>query len=439
VGRKTMIRTAVFLVLSALVPLTAHASGRVTRLSPNGVDDTSQLQAALDGCAGVHVPCVIALAAGVFHTDALLVRDFKGAILGKGRGRTIIRPLAGTPLRSTAQVFLGDPTLAQPYPVLLHFADGGDILLSGFTLEFPEDMQVSQWRLGLSPVDNALLSAVMVDGGDTDRARLAVSNLEIVASAHPNTEIYGSNVINAIRFEGQIRSVDASDDVGMATPLGSGLFVARDVNITGTGLGFALRDAQNLVVDIAENEITNTRLIGVFFADVGGSHVTVARNSISSETGGLYWLRGVRPQDAPSNVRISDNRLSINRAGTGILGPGDGVAFIDLTVFDDPVTGGAIDRTTIERNRIVLGIDAYEAVLVLGDRGKVTVVDNKLTGPALDTGVWIEESRGTRVARNHFDGFSPAPDVYLLSSTSECRVLQPGATVLDEGVGNVVR
>jgi hypothetical protein len=434
-----MIRMAALVALTVLVPQAALASGLVHRLKPNGVDDTQQLQEALDACSGVRVPCLIELAAGVFHTDVLLARDFKGVIIGKGRGRTILRPLVGTPLRSTANVFLDNPTPNDPYPVLLHFADGADVALHGFTLEFPEDMQVARWSLGPFPTDNALLSAVMVDGGADDRARLIVSNLEIIAAEHPQADIYGSNVINAIRFEGQIRTTDPSDDLGTATPLGGGLFVARDVRIRGTGLGLALRDARNLLVDIAENQIMDTRLIGVFFGDVGGSHVTVTRNIVTSETVGIYWLRGVRPLDRPSNVSLRENAITINQAGTGILGPGDGVVFIDLTVFDDPVTGGAIDKATIERNRITLGVDAYEAVFVVGDRGKVTIADNKLSGPALDAGIFVEASSGTRIARNRFEGFAPAPDVWLLDSTSACRVWQPGATVLDEGVGNVVR
>lgn len=70
------------------------------------------------------------------------------------------------------------------------------------------------------------------------------------------------------------------------------------------------------------------------------------------------------------------------RPARGFFGPGDGVAFIDLTVFDDPDAGGV---------------------------------------------------------GNRFNGFDPAPDVWLTDSTSHVRVSSRVPPVLDEGAGNVVR
>src|SRR5262249_1410895 len=137
-------------MLAAVLALSAHAAhahGKVLRLAPNGTNDTQQLQNALSACAGVREPCQISLAKGGFHTDVRLVRDFSGRIRGQGQGDTIIRPLSNAPLRSTARPFLKDPTRAEPYPVLLHFADGADVELTDLTVEFPADMQVSPWGL----------------------------------------------------------------------------------------------------------------------------------------------------------------------------------------------------------------------------------------------------------------------------------------------------
>ena len=240
------------LVLIALLcwafPSVAHADrNRVIRVTPNGSDDTAQLQTALEACSGERRRCTIVLAEGVFHTDVLLVHNFQGRIHGQGRGRTIIQPIAG-PLRSAPVVFANDPTLAEPYPILLHFTDGGDIELSGFTLDFPENIQVGPYTIVDSdPVENALLSAIMVDG--TSSARLRISNLQIIAAEKPSDpSAFGSVLLNAIRFEGQIRiSTDpiTGDLVDSTIPLASGEFTARDTTVTGSGNVFALRDARN--------------------------------------------------------------------------------------------------------------------------------------------------------------------------------------------------
>jgi hypothetical protein len=399
------------------------------RLKPNDVDDTVQLQAALDSCSGATPPCQIVLSKGVFHTDVLLVRNFRGRIRGQGAGHTIVRPVAGIALRSTAVPFLADPTLAEPYPVLLHFADGGDIHLTDFTLEFPEDMQVEPYDAA-GPIKDALLSAIMVDG--TETARLVVSRLEIIATERPpETSRFGSALLNAIRFEGQIRLVNG---IEIVTPLAGGEFVAHDTSIRGVGLGFALRDLRNVNAEIVDNAVQNARLLGVFLTDMGNSDALVADNRISSELTGVQILRGVRPPEDPSTFRVARNAFKINELGTSLFGPGDGLVFVDIT------PDGGIDRAFVRNNDITLGVEAFEGIFVLGDRGGVHITGNQISGPALDAGITIVDSRGTHTRQNDFSDLEPGKaDVWLQSTTSDCRVVEPDGTVLDEGSNNEVK
>lgn len=260
-------------LIFAAISATGLADSKAIHLTPNGSDDTGQLQAALESCSGAKPRCRIVLSEGVFHTDVLLVRHFKGRIRGQGAGHTIVRPIAGRPLRSTDVPFLNDPTLEEPYPILMHFADGGEIQLADFTLEFPQAMEVEAYTVGGSPVVDALLSAIMVDG--TEDAKLLVSRLEIIATERPpETSLFGSALLNAIRFEGQIRLADPSDpnDAGALTrPLGSGTFIAHDTSIRGAGLGFALRDLRDVNARIVDNDVQGARFIGVFLTDMGNS------------------------------------------------------------------------------------------------------------------------------------------------------------------------
>ena len=416
----------------------ASAGPAIISVTPSGVDDTAPLQAALDACSAVTVPCRIELSAGIFHTDVLLVRDFRGALVGAGAGMTTIRPLQGIPLRSTAVVFQAPPTIADPYPILLHFAGSTRVDLEGFTLDFPASMQVSPWTIGGELVADALLSAVMVSGGDADRATLRMKGVEITATKTGNPTTFDSNVMNAVRFEGTLQAI-LGEPTGTAIPLGGGSFEATDVVIRRTGLGFALRDAAHVHASIVDNHVSDTGLIAVFFADLGRSEVFVFNNLIASDLIGVQWLRGVRPSNQGSQLRVQDNTITINADGDGILGPGDGIVFVDLTALADPVLGGAIDRALIQFNRITLGSDVFDAVFIAGDRGKATIAHNTMSGPAIDAAVVVLESAGTLIHQNTYIGFSPGPDVLLLESTTGCVVREAaGTSVVDLGTNNTI-
>ena len=216
---------------------------------------------------------------------------------------------------------------------------------------------------------------------------IVVSRLEIIATERPpETSRFGSALLNAIRFEGQIRLVNG---IEIVTPLAGGEFVAHDTSIRGVGLGFALRDLRNVNAEIVDNAVQNARLLGVFLTDMGNSDALVADNRISSELTGVQILRGVRPPEDPSTFRVARNAFKINELGTSLFGPGDGLVFVDIT------PDGGIDRAFVRNNDITLGVEAFEGIFVLGDRGGVHITGNQISGPALDAGITIVDSRGT--------------------------------------------
>jgi hypothetical protein len=90
---RRMMTTGVSLLALALVASAATAQGRGRCLKPNGVDDTAELQAALDACAGGSSGCTVRLCDGVFLTEPLRVGHFRGTLRGAGAGDTIIREL----------------------------------------------------------------------------------------------------------------------------------------------------------------------------------------------------------------------------------------------------------------------------------------------------------------------------------------------------------
>ena len=139
---KLLNRSAVSLCTAALMISTTTASAaqaqRELLPGPYG-DDTRQLQAALSRCTNPRSPCDLRLGAGVFYTDVLLAEGFHGLPIHGARAGVghIIRPLADRALRSSPAPFTVEPTLAQPYPVLLHFARNSKVSISSSRWSFP--------------------------------------------------------------------------------------------------------------------------------------------------------------------------------------------------------------------------------------------------------------------------------------------------------------
>lgn len=61
--------------------------------------------------------------------------------------------------------------------------------------------------------------------------------------------------------------------------------------------------------------------------------------------------------------------------------------------------------------------------------GNVTITENELSEHALDSGVFVAESRGTSILNNSFGGSHPVPDVWLLDTTSDDVGVQPANVV----------
>lgn len=400
-------------------------------------DDTATLQAALSKCTQPHAPCELRLGAGVFHTDVLLVKGFHGSITGRGQGRTIIRPITSRPLRSTPAPFLGEPTLAHPYPILLHFADAKKVSISKLTLEFPPEMSVMPYDYyGYADqpplaegITDSLLAAIQVDGKRNAELRMAHVTIE----ATDNDSYSFSNVFAAVHFEGQLRFIGGADQTRR---LQGGRFTAHDNRIERTGRGFWVESADHIAASIAGNEI-DVRLFGVYTQDLGASKVVTVHNEIHAELDGVLVAQDARPAELPSDYLVALNKLNVNLTGKAPLGgANDGVAVFDYKLLAESIQ----DNVTIFANDIVLGENVFQGITVFSDGpGEIRVIGNRVRGAPTDTGIWVELSRGTFVAANDLGAIEPRfEDVYLLPSSRDCRVIEPRDSVLDEGTNNQV-
>jgi hypothetical protein len=134
--RVLVLLTAMSLVGALAAPAAALAApGKVTFVAPNGVNDTANIQAALNGCSGAGRGCVVQLQAGTYYTSQLVVNDFIGTLRGAGRGATTIVALANLPVTLEWYNCLPDTT-ACLWPVVLNFVDGR-FTVSDLSLDIP--------------------------------------------------------------------------------------------------------------------------------------------------------------------------------------------------------------------------------------------------------------------------------------------------------------
>jgi hypothetical protein len=428
-------------IACAFIALPVYA-GSSQYLTPGGHgDDTAQLQAALSKCTNPKKPCDLRLAKGVFYTDVLLVKGFTGSITGSGESQTIIRPLAGRPLRSTSQPFFSEPTLANPYPVLMHFADGGRVSLSRFTLDFPSSMRVMPYDFYLSGetgITTALIAAILVDGERKADFEIA----HVTLRGRDTGVVYGSNLMGGVRFEGQIRF---NGDTDVTRKLQHGSFVAHHNTILRTGNGLSVEDTNNTFALLTNNEL-DTRIYPIIFTNLSASAVGAVRNIIRGELEGIFVAQTTdRPPQKRSDYLLAQNTINVNENDNNLDPDGlgyDGIGVFDFAAYETPPRGETFlanvviwdNDVTVRDERVLAGFT------VSGDGpGSVSVIGNRVYGTPRDAGVFVDLSRGTFVTRNKFTALgSDVPAVLLTETTHSCRVIQPRNDVVNLGTDNYV-
>jgi hypothetical protein len=427
---------AVICTVAFSVGVQANSDARKVLSPSSSGDDTAQLQAALSKCTNAKRPCDLRLTPGVFHTDVLLAKGFHGSITGSGQARTIIRPLANQALRSTRQPFIAEPTLAEPYPALLYFDDGGKISISRLTLEFPASMRVASWNFYLSEeqdIQDSLVAAIFV--ASAGQAELQMSNVKIIAN-DKNERYFGSNIFTGVRFEGEIRF---SGDADVTRKLKRGRLVAHDNTLLRTGDGFSVEDAENTTALVYRNEF-DSRVYSIIFTNLSASNAAAYRNIIRTEIEGIFVAQTPeRPPAKRSNYLLSQNIINVNEDDTSI--DPDGVGYDGIGVFDfAPAPETILANVTIWDNDVtVRDGEVLAGFSIYGDgRGSMQIFGNRLYGIPSDAGVYVDASRGTAVFRNDLGALGDIPGVWLAADSRDCRVIEPNDIVRDEGQGNHV-
>ena len=106
-------------------PINSH----VFVVSPNGTDDTYNLQQAFENAKAIGHGSVVKLVKGEYHLGFIEIREFSGSFIGAGKGKTIISANTG--------LATGDISGIGELPVLIKFV-GGDITIRDMTIQTPQ-------------------------------------------------------------------------------------------------------------------------------------------------------------------------------------------------------------------------------------------------------------------------------------------------------------
>ena len=153
ISRIALCLLAALWLFAAAVPARAD-TGAVFTVTPNGVNDTTALQAAFDAATTAGPRSVVQLVEGVYYTSQIDAFDFNGAFLGKGMDKTIVRALPNLVCSFDDWAI---------YPVLIIFS-GYDITISDIYLEVPEKAPCQPYSGFFGDATTALDAIVMITG-----------------------------------------------------------------------------------------------------------------------------------------------------------------------------------------------------------------------------------------------------------------------------------
>lgn len=425
--------------LLLLLPTTLWAGGHTIRVQhPNGVDDTANIQAALDMAVASGPGCTVQLAAGKYLTQQLATYNFHGTFKGAGKDRTIIEALPNLLVNPDVD-FCSSPGFpngtTNRWPSLIVFVDG-DIRVSDLSIKVtaPPGTATTTWWMCGSP-NTWLIEAIRFMG--QARTNATVEDISVEGLPDDSPTSWGFNVGSGVDFVGELPRSSADLDYYYL----SGNFTVRNSTFkslwTGIYVGGFVKDTKVTIGGSpSTGNVIEKVLVGL---DMEGSEDT--RFEIShNRAEGMWNSMWVIPwccwtPTRPSHFSIHDNTFLTSGAyANGIY------------LMDDPAKPwiqARIYNNTIDQKSDFMwaGIGAYNT--------KGTFLwNNTITGSgaaAIQLGGDEAVDTLCTLIGNHLRGFYADPSfglaqIHLGPATSQNLLVcaSPLDTVLDQGTKNHV-
>jgi len=392
----------------ALLSTTASAGTPTIWVGPpNGTDDTTALQTALNDCmTNYPTGCTIQLSVGTYYTMQLTATNFHGAIAGRGMDVTVIAAL--TPFPSVL--------------TLLRFIDS-DIAISDMSLKVTAYQPV----VPCDPSDGNFCGLRALVGVYGTTASASIRRVSFEGGPGPDWGFGAYNLYGGLLFgtgldsngQGTKGNLQVSDSRFKNSSENLRAYGSTDSHVTIGGSGAAGNTFENAVISVA-----------VF--DSVRSVVDVSHNTASAcGTGAcLFILQGQDVQHDPAQFLVQHN--TVKAAGdfaTGIL-------VADTTHL---LPGAKASQIVISNNDVVTSPNSYDGIQSDVTEGLV-VSNNRVSG----SGIFAIDTNGDTqclLHGNNVQNFNPDfVDIGLMAPTSDCTVVG-GSTkdnVYDEGTNDTI-
>ena len=420
------------LALIALAPITAWAGSYIVYVpAPNHVDDTVNLQAALDTCVAHGKGCIVQLAAGNYLTKQLVAYNFQGTFKGKGMSQTTLEALpqldvTGFPERPADEFFECKPNTTDcTWPSLIIFADG-DIQISDMAIKITAVPSAKPYWVYGSEI-TGLYDVVRVMGlynrTNASLVRVAISGMADNSG--------GTNVANGVIFAGEFPKSKTDLDYYFLT--GTFSVTNSSFNTMLNGIladGFFTDSRLTIGGSPAAGNVFGDLPFGIDIQGLGNSVVEVSHNTVAT---GSYASVLVMPwccwvPTKPSLFLIHDNIVKPT-------GPyADGILLYDP---NDPTSKwlySLIYNNTVEAQDI-----GYGGISIYSTKG-TTIINNKVSGNGQD-GIGIWDGTYAAVLSNEVTNFTAFPDLAQIvldgtttHSTVVCKTFND--TVMNVGTDN---
>jgi len=416
--------------LVILTPLAASAHSNTVYVSPpNGADDTSNIQSALNTCVAYGKGCTVQLASGNYLTKQLVAYNFRGTFKGKGKNKTIVEALpeldvTGFPQRQNNEFFECRPNTTDcSWPSLIVFVDG-DIHVSDMAIKISSVPSTKPWFIGDWEV-TALIDALRFMG----QYRTSAYVERVAISGMPDDNDFGFNVVNGVLFAGEFPRSETPYDYYFLSGTFSVISSSFNTMYDGAGAdGFFTDSRLTIGGSGTTGNVFENLAVGIDLESLGNSIIEVSHNTVATGTYASAW---VIPwccwlPTSPSLFLIHDNTFKPS-------GPyADGIY-----LQDDPTDKWIY---TVIYNNIVETEDiGYGGISAYSTKG-TTIVNNTISGNGADAiGIW--DGAYAAVIGNNVENFTASSDlaqIVLDGTTAHSTVLCENSndTVMNQGTDN---
>ena len=414
-----------------LLPATVWAGGHTVNVPPpNGVDDTANIQGALNVCVKYGPGCTVQLAAGTYFTKQVVVYNFQGTFKGTGIGSTTIEALPNLPVNWPDQTVAScQPNLTTCiWPSVFEFVEG-NISVSDLTIKATAIPPTQPFVYAGSPLND--LYEVL---GFTGQYPTDVSIDRIRMEGMPySLGAFGYTVENGVHYSGDFPRSSAAFDYYFL----SGSFTVRSSYFENVGLAIS-QDAFSTSSQItiggspsAGNHIKNV-LGGLDIEASEKSVFEISYNESSGSSAGMWvsptWVPFV--PSSPSRYFIHDNKF---------IGTAQNADAIYLYDEVPPYIQAAVWNNAAEVQDIL-----SEGIGVYYTKG-TAVWNNSVTGTDGYDGIGLWSSTFDAVANNNVSGFTVdstagLAQIYLDPSTTNDLVVcaERSDSVLNQGTNNAI-